>query len=447
VSTPESPQDAATPESIPAKTTPTWEMEMLLSGATVFGLLQLPDALHGVTDPLLARLGGGVLLVTNILTLYVGAALYLLLATFIGHLIIRGFWIALLGLRSVFPEGPNFDRLRGGPISRDVARHNAVRAEDEVERLDNLATIVFMFGAMAVVGALMPSLFVLPVLVALWLWPAAPVGLLLMVTFGVFMGPMALAASVDSLFGRHLDRNGRVARSLAAVLVFYQRMTQTRFTNALTTTLMTRLGFGRFMATYMFVLIAVLLGYAMHSVMRRDGIAIGDYDAIPARADSGFAVLPQHYRDQRRDGDRLQRVPFLDSPVLKSDWLRLIVPFNPTRHEAAIAEQCPDVWASLPLSDMPDTGDAADAAANETAHRYLLACYRNLAAIRIDGQPVDVLPDMIVLPDTRLRGLQFMIDARALAPGRHVLQTEKHPNPEKDDAGKKPAPYRIPFWK
>lgn len=305
---PEPQQDAATPaDAIPAKTTPTWEMEMLLSGATVFGLLQLPDALHGVTDPLLARLGGGAALVANMLTLYVGAALYLLLATFIGHLVIRGFWIALLGLRSVFPEGPDFDRLRGGPIARDVARRNTPRTEDEIERLDNLATIVFMFGAMAVVGALIPGVFVLPMLAATWFWPDAPVGLLLMVTFGVFMGPMVVAASIDSLFGRHLDRNRRVARSLAAVLDFYQRLTQTRFTNALTTTLMTRLGFGRFMASYMFILMAVLLGYAAHSVMRRDGIAIGDYHAIPARADSGFAVLPQHYRDQRRDSDRLQR--------------------------------------------------------------------------------------------------------------------------------------------
>lgn len=439
---PEPQQDAATPaDAIPAKTTPTWEMEMLLSGATVFGLLQLPDALHGVTDPLLARLGGGAALVANMLTLYVGAALYLLLATFIGHLVIRGFWIALLGLRSVFPEGPDFDRLRGGPIARDVARRNTPRTEDEIERLDNLATIVFMFGAMAVVGALIPGVFVLPMLAATWFWPDAPVGLLLMVTFGVFMGPMVVAASIDSLFGRHLDRNRRVARSLAAVLDFYQRLTQTRFTNALTTTLMTRLGFGRFMASYMFILMAVLLGYAAHSVMRRDGIAIGDYHAIPARADSGFAVLPQHYRDQRRDSDRLQRVPFLDSPVLKGDWLRLVVPFNATRHEAAIAEHCPDVWASLPLPDAQESSEAT------AAHLALLGCYRDIAEIRIDGQPVDMLPDVIVLPDTRLRGLQFMIDARSIAPGRHVLQTAKLPNPETDDAGKKPAPYRIPFWK
>jgi hypothetical protein len=442
VSTPESPQDAATPaDTIPTKTTPTWEMEMLLSGATVFGLLQLPDVLRAATEPLLARLGGGMGLVANILTLYVGAALYLLLATFIGHLIVRGFWIALLGLRSVFPEGPDLERLRGGPIARDVARRNLPRTEDEIERLDNLATIVFMFGAMSVVGALMPGLFVLPVLVAMWFWPAAPIGLLLIVTFGIVMGPMVLAGLIDAWFGKRLKRDGWFATLIAAVLGVYQHLTQPRVTIALTTTLMTRLGFGRFMAVYMTVLFTVILGYAAHSVMRRDGIAVGDYDAVPARADSGFAVLPEHYRDQRRDVDRLQRVPFIDAALLKGDWLRLIVPFNPTKHEAALATQCPAVWATLPLADDLETAESA------AAHRALLGCYQRMADIHIDGQSVNVLPDVVVLPDTRLRGLQFMIDARALAPGRHVLQTAKLPNPEKDDAGKPPAPYRIPFWK
>ena len=441
MSTPDSQRDAAAPDVIPATTTPTWEMEMLLSGATVFGLLQLPDALNAVIEPLLARLGGGVAMVATILAMYAGAAVYLLLATFIGHLTIRGFWIALLGLRSVFPEGPDLDKLRGGPITRHVARRNVVRAEDEIERLDNLATIVFMFGAMAVIGALLPGLFVMPMLLAVWLWPDVPVVPLMMVVFGVAFGPMALVATIDSLFGRHLDLNGRFARALAGILSFYQHLTQPRFTNVLTTTLMTRLGFGRFMVVYMSILIAVLLGYAFHGAMRRDGIAFGDYSAIPARADSGYAVLPQHYRDQRRDGDRLQRVPYLDSTLLKGDWLRLIVPFNPTRHEAAMAEHCPEVWAALPLSDM------LDVAATDAAHRKLLACYRDLTAIRLDDRPVSALPDIVVLPDTRLRGLQFMIDARALAPGRHVLEAANLPHPQKDDAGAKPASYRIPFWK
>lgn len=441
MSTPEPQQDAATPDAIPAKTTPTWEMEMLLSGATVFGLMQLPDAFNAAVEPLLARLGGGVFQVASILAMYAGAAVYLLLATFISHLTIRGFWIALLGLRSVFPQGPDFERLRGGPIGREVARRETARVEDEVDRLDNLASIVFMFGAITVVGVLMPATLVAPILAVVWFWPEAPIGTIMLAMLGIGLGPMALASLADSLFGRRLNRDGRAARAIAAVLARYQRSMQPRFLNVLSTTLMTRLGFGRFMFLYLTALLAVLLGYATNMVMRRTSTAIGDYSSIPASAESGHAVLPQHYRDQRREQERLSRAPFLDSIELKGDWLRLVVPFHPTRHEAAIAARCPEVWAKLPL---PDTTDDQAAVAD---HQALLACYRDLADIRIDGQPVAMLPDVVVLPDSQLRGLLFMIDARALAPGRHILQTTSLPHPRDDDAGKKPAPYRIPFWK
>ena len=441
MSTPEPQQDAATPDAIPARTTPTWEMEMLLSGATVFGLLQLPDAFNAAVEPLLARLGGGVFQVASILAMYAGAAIYVLLATFIAHLAVRGFWISLLGLRSVFPLGPDFERLRGGPIGREVARRETARVEEEVERLDNLATIVFLFGAITVFGVLAPATLVAPILAVVWFWPEAPIGTIMLVMLGIGLGPLVLATLADSMFGRRLNREGRVARVIAAVLARYQRSMQPRFLNVLSTTLMTRLGFGRFMFVYLTALLAVLLGYATNMVMRRTSTAIGDYSSIPAHAESGYAVLPQHYRDQRREQDPLSRMPFLDSAQLKGDWLRLVVPFHPTRHEAAIAKHCPKIWAKLPL---PESLDDKTAAAD---HAALLACYRDLADVRVDGQAVAVSPDVVVLPGSQLRGLLFMIDARALPHGRHVLQTAALANPRDDDASKPLAPYRIPFWK
>jgi len=430
-------------DAIPAKTTPTWEMEMLLSGATVFGLLQLPAALRDVTEPLLARLGGGTAMVASILAMYVGAAVYVLLATFIVHLTIRGFWIALLGLRSIYPDGPDFERLRGGPIARDVARRHLPRMDDMVERLDNLATICFVFGAITVVGILMPGVFLLPTLVAVWAWPEAPVVRLLVGSMAVLLGPMVLATLIDALFGRHLNPEGRIARFVAAVLRVYQRSTQPAFLNIMTTTLMTRLGFGRFMTLYVGALFAVLLAYAGHAVMRREGSALGNFMAVPAQSGSGWAVLPQHYRDQRRDAEKLRRVPFIDAAVLSGDWLRVIIPADPSRHEPAIAAQCPQVWVELPKLDQ----SAPDDAASDAVIRALMVCYRDAMALRIDGQPVNSLPDIVVLPESRLRGLQFMIDARGLASGRHVLQAAKLADPDKDDADTKPTSWRIPFWK
>jgi hypothetical protein len=49
------PPPADDPLGLPRDTTPTWEIELLVSGAVLFGLLQLPSLFHEVTDRWLAH--------------------------------------------------------------------------------------------------------------------------------------------------------------------------------------------------------------------------------------------------------------------------------------------------------------------------------------------------------------------------------------------------------
>ena len=47
------------PQQLPRRTTPTWDMELLLSGATVFALVQLATWLPGVLSTLAALVLAG----------------------------------------------------------------------------------------------------------------------------------------------------------------------------------------------------------------------------------------------------------------------------------------------------------------------------------------------------------------------------------------------------
>ena len=59
-------QDASdTPIALPKRTTPTWETELLLSGATVFALFQAAQALLAWAAYLLPRLDGGLLFIAS----------------------------------------------------------------------------------------------------------------------------------------------------------------------------------------------------------------------------------------------------------------------------------------------------------------------------------------------------------------------------------------------
>ena len=93
-------------EDQPAKrTTPTWESELLISGATVFGLMQLPDPLNRL---LIVWMNGNEAAIVDLLrtiSIYLQFSLITLILTFVLHLLARGYWIALVGLHSVYPQG------------------------------------------------------------------------------------------------------------------------------------------------------------------------------------------------------------------------------------------------------------------------------------------------------------------------------------------------------
>lgn len=68
----------------------TWELELLISGAVAFTLLQLPGAADGAFDRLSPRLGEGLPRLLMFGYVYIKIILYALIATFIVHLAARG---------------------------------------------------------------------------------------------------------------------------------------------------------------------------------------------------------------------------------------------------------------------------------------------------------------------------------------------------------------------
>ena len=136
------------PGTIPARTKPTWEMELLISGATVFGLMQMP----GLADKFLFHVHNtGAEVVSGFvlpLWIYVKSALVTLIATFVAHLALRGYWIALVGLSSVYPDGIRWAQVaqRTGPFMLAWMKERFGDIDATIERADNRATRVFGVG-------------------------------------------------------------------------------------------------------------------------------------------------------------------------------------------------------------------------------------------------------------------------------------------------------------
>jgi hypothetical protein len=449
--TPEKP--GATPDapssgpalSVPGRTTPTWEMELLISAASAFALFQIGgqiDAAVAWLEPRLSLRWATFLAMMNV---YATGAVVALASAFAIHLLLRARWIALVGMNSVFPGGIRWERMRGGPIQLEVSRRRSARMEEIIERADNLSTIVFALGVALALSIFLPAvtvalLYALSVVASDLLRMPDAVFAFFSCAFGVLLAPYFLAGQIDRFLGRRLDPARGIGRLLARVLALYDRIGFGRNANTLLTLLGSNVGERRALLLVLLAMTVVFGVAASGSIVRARGERLAEWDWLPDdRAGSALDVQAPHYADLRGAGDR-KVWPYLPSMVSRGPWLALVVPYDPTRHNEAIATNCP----GLAIEELDDP------AAEQARRAAVLACIVKLHPASIDGRPLQLEFRFHQAPDG-LRGFLAMIDVRALAPGAHLLEVGRPAiarDAERDAQGDKPLqPYRIPFWR
>lgn len=424
---------------MPRHTTPTWEMELLISGATVFALMQLPGLVEGWLDHWLPRFDADAAAVMLLPAVYLKSSVYALIITFILHLATRGYWVALVGLSSVYPGGLRWEGLKWGPNFVRVIRRRMPELPDLIERADNRASQVFGFGLGFALLLLAPLIFVTVMALAAyalfllsgkhWSWLTLW-NLLLFATFA----PYFLLVMLDRWFGSRLAPEGRAARALRAILDTYQRLGFSSFVNFPVTLFISLSGQRR----GDLIVGSLAMALASFAVAQQFWLplaaGIGQFGpAHIGESDSRRRLDPQHYADQRDPGDSSNLLPFIASEVVSGDYLRLFVPYRPRRDNPALARACPEFEAEP-----------------EEARRKALApdCLDALYAISLDGRRLtDPRFDRAIDPATGVNGGVAMIRVADLAPGRHELEIDRpHEFPASATAARRP-PYRIAFWR
>jgi hypothetical protein len=438
---PPSPAAEAAPERLPANTTPTWEIELLISGVTVFALLQVPALIGDWSDRLAATQGEALLAFALIASIYTKAAATTLALTFVAHLGLRAYWIALVGLRSVYPDGIRWDTLAAfGPLAADIARRALGTPAEAIERADNRASLVFAVG----VGL---ALVMLMLLAVIGLLVAASIGVAfasgLRHAWGALVVAATLAVVVPYVAAVALDRyrgarlGATAAKVLRATLSGYHRAGLQRFSNPLLMYFMSRVGFRRASGIFAAVLVAIIVAGMADSGFRDGSWRLDGYDYLPAADDMrARALLPSHYASTRGSNARAAGVPYVPSDVVRGDYLRLFIPYRPRRHNAALRSECPAVGAE----ELDDVG--AEIARLDA----LAACLATMHPATLDGTPLAPL-DLVFAtdPSTGTRGMVAMIRVADLGRGRHELVLGRAPRPGASHAAE--PPYRILFWR
>ena len=422
---------------LPRHTTPTWEMELLISGATVFALMQLPGLIDGAVDALMPRFERDAGVLVLLPSVYIKSAVYALIVTFVLHLTTRGYWVALVGLSSVYPDGVRWETLRWGPHYLATIRERMPPLPELIERADNRASQVFGFGLGFALILLAPLLFVS-------LTAAAAYGLFELfdrrlswiawwnVLLAILFLPYAAALMFDRWFGTRLTPGGRAERSLRGTIRIYLRAGFSSFVNFPVTMFVSLLGPRRGgLLIGVLILILASLATAQQYWSNLDS-HFGQFGPL-ADAPRGNArsLDPQHYADQRDPADSMATLPYIASEVVREDYVRLFIPYRPSRDNPALAEACPNLMSVA-------TADSEAA----------LDCLATLYAVSLDGIRIaDPQFDRATDPVNRMRGVVAMIRAVDLHLGRHELEVAR-PFEANPDPGEPPLPpYRIPFWR
>ena len=428
--------DARRPPALSARTTPTWEVELLISGVAVFAMLQLPGWLDDRMFALEPRVGSDWRPVLLLFYIYSKSTAVVLAVTFAIHLLLRAQWIALVGMDSVYPQGVQLDRLRMGPIQRAIEEARPESSADAIERADNRASVLFAIGvSIALIIASIciffcGSLLLVNLLAQSFDWPIDPLKVMLGL-FGALMLPFMAASMIDQFRGDRLRPGGATYRVIAATLRFYTRIGMGRRNSHVVALLTSNGGERRMMAVVVGIMVAALLGVgAAYTAMGSPG-AIGSYALFP---DSGHLQLRSEHYDDQRNPARDAALPFVQSAVITGPYVKLLVPYRPDRDQPAMRTHCAH----------------ARLLQGEALANARLACLQALHPVSLDGKPLPGLRYEIASdPRTDRPALLAMIDVRNLAPGRHDLRIARPPRGDRRPDNDNPDPGfdAIAFWR
>lgn len=428
--------------------TRTFEMELLISGAVVFGLIQLPPIVGAGFARFRAGLAEDIRLVGSYGEVYVTLVLYALIASFVCHLILRAVWIGLVGLESVYPNGIRWERLKVGPRVHELYRQRVPSLARAIDHVDDVCSQIFSFGFLVVISfaysvVLVILSFALAFPVAHLTLGPEHVAVVFWVVLCCLLAAVALPAGIDQVLGPRIAPGGVLGRLLRGAVRIGYAISPMRWIGPVQLTLQTNQSTTRITA-------AVVGAMGLLAIVQVGGLLVsegvvrferGGYFPTSLR-DNG--VDPRHYRDRRSPRMVLPKFPSIQSEVIDGRYVELSLPYYPRRLNDRVVEVCPDLE---PLRPVGFAFGRPKAVPTEKVRRAA-RCLGSLFEMRVDGEVLEDLHfDFGIEVGSGLEALVTRIRIDDLAPGRHELVVLA-PSGESRSQDHPPEPVRhlIPFW-
>jgi hypothetical protein len=441
------------------------ELELIISGLSLFALLAIPDALMSAQETYAGRMSLAIAAASAVALPVLSAICHTMALLLVLHLAVRAHWVGLIGLKAVFADGVRWERLQGlGPLTLAALKRRIPDHDQSIARADLIASTLFAlvtFTALtlAVFGAWILLLFAVAVMFGSELGGAnaflnTAVGAL----FLTYVAAPLLRWLLDGVAFRRWPGLMRwtLLRWLGHALRFIENLfLPTRLLGATRYTLQSQLLPRSFLVVFLFL---ITLTFVTSNVIVNNARVFdqfGTQSQVTTR-DTGGGMRSSYYESLSIPRDRLQPRPMIPAPQIDSDWLPLFLPYAAIIDDPVIAHRCPPKQppptpASGPSFSAGDSDEAAIERESWTdrSAQATVACLRKLWRVVLDGkeQTLDgFLP--VERADLGLRGIAGWIPLDG-EPGPKRLEVIWRPSPEQEQLAEDYVPRRtrhlIPF--
>ena len=391
------------------------ELELIISSLTIFARFSLPGWLFNSIADIYTHLSTSLAIATNLGTTLLAGTCYGLAACFVVHLMARAYWVGLIGLRTVFPDGINWSKTPGlGPLSRQYYRDTLPDLDTVIRNTDRLASSLFAVISMLTLSILWLGTILIAILVASGVIGArfgltnAGMGIGAFVLLLLFMGIPMLVYLLDAQLARRMPslRDSGFFSGLVRVL---RRIAGLAYPQRLVLPVQLTLQSNTrpvvfFIALILSVIFIVVLGNARTTAWRNFTLSTEFAYLDGTQVSQGLRST--YYEDMSSSIDRFRAWPKIDSFNQSGSFVRLFLPYQPLRDNLVLDQLCGSA------EDVPDPVD----------------CLRQLWTVSIEGVPV---PMANFLPaeraDLGMRGLIGLVPLSGLEPGLRNIEVAWNP--------------------
>ncbi len=408
-----------------------WEMELLITGFVLFGLLQLPDYLDSLHASWQIKTGRSFFIVLPywIMTFSVRIMTFNLIAL----LLLRGYWIGLIGLSSAFPAGVDSSRLPFSDKFKTYFSKKSINLERTTVSLDKLCSTIFAFSFLIIFMTISFLLFFFVFVFA---------ALLLSYLMNVFPDARELIASIFVIL----------------MLIFFLCGLLFAF-DFLALGLLKRVKVKWFSVPYYYISIIISrvslsflyepIYYTLVSNIRRRTLGtilllyvagayglqlVGYNNTIYFPDELTEHRISSHYYENLKSSDRRIMDPIIQSDVIKENYLKLFIPYDVADNDSLKAS-CPDLYAFFDggFSTELRIRSASDVDSVELSEDFYqnrvkanLECFSQFYTITIDDSVyTDLHYYFFTHPNKEEPGILTYIGVNNLSFGPHLLKIDR----------------------